>query len=46
MNSDSAEDVLWAVSYRILDEQKVLAETCVGERWNPLKLCIDTLVTG
>jgi UbiD family decarboxylase len=41
---DSAEDVLWAVSNRILDKQKVIAETCVDEWWNHLKLGIDTTV--
>lgn len=41
---DSAEDVLWAVSNRILDRQKVLADTCVDEWWNHLKLGIDTTV--
>ena len=41
---DSAEDVLWAVSNRILDKQKVLADTCVDEWWNHLKLGIDTTV--
>jgi 2,5-furandicarboxylate decarboxylase 1 len=41
---DSAEDVLWAVSNRVLDKQKVLADTCVDEWWNHLKLGIDTTV--
>jgi 2,5-furandicarboxylate decarboxylase 1 len=41
---DSAEDVLWAVSNRILDKQKVVADTCVDEWWNHLKLGIDTTV--
>ena len=41
---DSAEDVLWAVSNGILDRRKVLAEACVDEWWNHLKLGIDTTV--
>lgn len=41
---DSAEDVLWAMSNRVLDKQKVLADTCVDEWWNHLKLGIDTTV--
>jgi len=44
VNIDSAEDVLWAVSNRILDKQKVIADTCVDEWWNHLKLGIDTTV--
>jgi 2,5-furandicarboxylate decarboxylase 1 len=44
VNVDSAEDVLWAVSNRILDRQKVIADTCVDEWWNHLKLGIDTTV--
>lgn len=44
VNVDSAEDVLWAVSNRILDKQKVIADTCVDEWWNHLKLGIDTTV--
>jgi UbiD family decarboxylase len=44
VNIDSAEDGLWAVSNRILNEEKVLADTCVGEWWNHLKLDIDTTV--
>jgi 2,5-furandicarboxylate decarboxylase 1 len=41
---DSAEDVLWAVSNRILDGKKVIADSCVDEWWNHLKLGIDTTV--
>jgi 2,5-furandicarboxylate decarboxylase 1 len=41
---DSAEDVLWAVSNRILDKKKVIADSCVDEWWNHLKLGIDTTV--
>lgn len=44
VNIDSAEDVLWAVSNRILDKQKVIADTCVDEWWNHLKLGVDTTV--
>lgn len=41
---DSAEDVLWAVSNRILSPEKVIADSCVDEWWNHLKLGIDTTV--
>lgn len=41
---DSAEDVLWAYSNRILDRNKVVAEACVDEWWNHLKLGVDTTV--
>jgi len=41
---ESAEDVLWAVSNRILVPDKVLADSCVDEWWNHLKLGIDTTV--
>lgn len=41
---DSAEDVMWAISNRILDPRKVSTETCVDEWWNHLKLGIDTTV--
>jgi 2,5-furandicarboxylate decarboxylase 1 len=41
---DSAEDILWAMSNRVLDKQKVIADTCVDEWWNHLKLGIDTTV--
>jgi 2,5-furandicarboxylate decarboxylase 1 len=41
---DSAEDVLWAMSNRILDKKKVIADSCVDEWWNHLKLGIDTTV--
>jgi 2,5-furandicarboxylate decarboxylase 1 len=41
---DSAEDVMWAISNRILDPKKVIAEPCVDEWWNHLKLGIDTTV--
>jgi 2,5-furandicarboxylate decarboxylase 1 len=44
VNIDNAEDVLWAVSNRILDKQKVIVDTCVDEWWNHLKLGIDTTV--
>ena len=44
VNIDSAEDVLWAVSNRILEKDKVLADSCVDEWWNHLKLGIDTTV--
>jgi UbiD family decarboxylase len=41
---DSAEDVMWAISNRILDQKKVSVESCVDEWWNHLKLGIDTTV--
>ena len=41
---DSAEEVMWAISNRILEEKKVIADTCVDEWWNHLKLGIDTTV--
>ncbi len=41
---DSAEDVMWAVSNRILDQKKVISDSCVDEWWNHLKLGIDTTV--
>lgn len=41
---DSAEDVLWAISNRILEPGKVMTESCVDEWWNHLKLGIDTTV--
>jgi len=41
---DSAEDVLWAVSNRVLAPEKVIADSCVDEWWNHLKLGIDTTV--
>jgi hypothetical protein len=41
---DSAEDVLWAISDRILDKSKVIANCCVDEWWNHMKLGVDTTV--
>lgn len=41
---DDPADVLWAVSNRILDLQKVHAWPCTDEWWNNLKLGIDTTV--
>jgi 2,5-furandicarboxylate decarboxylase 1 len=41
---DSAADVMWAISNRILDPEKVLSARCVDEWWNHLKLGIDTTV--
>ncbi len=41
---DSAEDVLWAVTNRVLAPEKVIADSCVDEWWNHLKLGIDTTV--
>jgi 2,5-furandicarboxylate decarboxylase 1 len=41
---DSAEDVMWAICNRILDPKKIIADTCVDEWWNHLKLGIDTTV--
>jgi 2,5-furandicarboxylate decarboxylase 1 len=41
---DSAEDVMWAICNRILEPTKVVADTCVDEWWNHLKLGIDTTV--
>lgn len=40
----SAEDVLWAISNRILQPDKVIADSCVDEWWNHLKLGLDTTV--
>jgi 2,5-furandicarboxylate decarboxylase 1 len=44
VNVDSAEDVLWAISNRILETRKVVIDSCVDEWWNHLKLGIDTTV--
>jgi UbiD family decarboxylase len=44
VNVDSAEDVMWAISNRILEKGKVIADSCVDEWWNHLKLGIDTTV--
>jgi UbiD family decarboxylase len=41
---ESAEDVMWAMSNRILATNKVISESCVDEWWNHLKLGIDTTV--
>jgi 2,5-furandicarboxylate decarboxylase 1 len=41
---DSAEDVMWAISNRILEKNKIIADGCVDEWWNHLKLGIDTTV--
>src|SRR5581483_6213508 len=41
---DSAEDVMWAICNRILETKKVMADSCVDEWWNHLKLGIDTTV--
>lgn len=41
---EDARDVLWAVSNRILAPEKVIADRCVDEWWNHLKLGIDTTV--
>ena len=41
---DSAEEVMWAISNRILDPKKVISASCVDEWWNHLKLGIDTTV--
>lgn len=41
---DSAQDVMWAISNRILDKEKIIANACVDEWWNHLKLGIDTTV--
>ena len=41
---DSAEDVMWAICNRILETKKVVADACVDEWWNHLKLGIDTTV--
>jgi len=37
-------DVLWAMSNRILEKEKVLTYSCDDEWWNNLKLGIDTTV--
>lgn len=44
VDTDSAQDVLWAVSNRVLAPEKVIADSCVDEWWNHLKLGIDTTV--
>ena len=44
VNVDSAEDILWAISNRILETRKVVVDSCVDEWWNHLKLGIDTTV--
>ena len=41
---DSPGDILWAMSNRILEKDKVLAYSCEDEWWNNLKLGIDTTV--
>lgn len=41
---DSAEDLLWAMSNRVLAPENVIADSCVDEWWNHLKLGIDTTV--
>ncbi|MFQ5850350.1 MAG: UbiD family decarboxylase domain-containing protein [Candidatus Binatia bacterium] len=41
---DNPADVLWALSNRILEKEKVLAYGCEDEWWNNLKLGIDTTV--
>lgn len=44
VNVDSAEDVLWAFSNRILEPEKVIADACKDEWWNNLNLGVDTTV--
>ena len=41
---DSPGDILWAMSNRILEKEKVLTYNCEDEWWNNLKLGIDTTV--
>lgn len=41
---DSAKDVMWAVSNRLLEPEKVFVRGCKDEWWNNLKLGIDTTV--
>ncbi len=41
---DSPGDILWAMSNRILEKEKVLTYSCEDEWWNNLKLGIDTTV--
>jgi len=41
---DSPGDILWAMSNRILEKDKVLAYSCEDEWWNNLKLGLDTTV--
>ena len=44
VNIDDPADVLWAVSNRILEPEKVVDRGCDDEWWNNLKLGIDTMV--
>ena len=44
VNIDDPADVLWAVSNRILEQEKVVDRSCDDEWWNNLKLGIDTTV--
>ena len=41
---DSPGDILWAMSNRILEKDKVLSYSCEDEWWNNLKLGLDTTV--
>lgn len=44
VNIDDPADVLWAMSNRILEKEKVLSYGCEDEWWNNVKLGIDTTV--
>ena len=44
VNIDDPADVLWAMSNRILEPEKVVNKGCDDEWWNNLKLGIDTTV--
>jgi len=44
VNIDDPADILWAMSNRILQKEKVLGYGCEDEWWNNLKLGIDTTV--
>ena len=44
VDTDSAEDVMWAICNRILEPGKIVADSCIDEWWNHLKLGIDTTV--
>lgn len=44
VNIDDPADILWAMSNRILEKEKVLGYGCEDEWWNNLKLGIDTTV--
>ena len=44
VNINDPADILWAMSNRILEKEKVLSYGCEDEWWNNLKMGIDTTV--